>query len=315
MKKVLLVRPDKAGDALKTLPVLRALLQQNLDFEYHLLASAHNASLFEFEEGFQLHTLPKNWETLSAADLQKYIRENVNENFDVSILLPCDTFAENERLQALIPAAKKLGSLPENLSPAYREETQNIATIVGNALAVELIPFIYEVPRAPVFSVEDEEEARAKMGEKAGDWLGFCPFAGTAHRTHPFKSWLKLIRKVTKAHSFEKYFIFGTESVREEMLKLKSVAVDPSKVDLCFPSSFRTLGAYLKHLDGIVAVDSGPLHLAQSLNIPSLGILSGGDVERWFKRIQPHDLLIKRGLLSRYPSVFEIFRAFKAWQA
>lgn len=317
MKSVLLIRPDKAGDALKTLPVLRALTLQDLPYELQLLGSFHNASLFNYEPGIQFHCLPKNWEQLEKHTLRTLLETAFPEPFEFAILLPCDSFPETDRLLEVIPSKYKSSTRQHPLplgTPAKREETKNIATLVGNTLSVELIPLIYEVPRPPIFLESDLEEAKAQMGEKKSHWLGFCPFAGTTHRTHPLKSWLKLIRKVTKQNSFEKYFIFGAEGDRKNMEILRKAAKDESKVFLCFPSSFRTLGAYLKRLDGVVAVDSGPLHLAHTLEIPSLGILSGGDVERWFKRIYPKDLLIPRGLFSRYPTVFEIFRNFKKWK-
>lgn len=300
VKKILLIRPDKAGDAIKTLPVIRALMCKQPDAEYHLLLSGHNYSLFEQEKGIILHRLGEKLDTV----------------FDVAILLPCDLTKETEDILFQVTAIEKFSTrtipLPRN-TPALREETKNIATVVGNALHLDLIPTIYEVPRAPLFSDNDLEEAKIQMGEKKGKWLGICPFAGTDNRTHPLKSWLKLVPKITKKSPFEHFFIFGTASDLANMEKLKAVSKNPQNVHLCFPSSFRTLGAYLNRLDGIVAVDSGPLHLAHSLSVPSLGILSGGDVERWFKRISPKDTLVPRGIFSRYPTSIEMWFGFKRW--
>jgi hypothetical protein len=86
-------------------------------------------------------------------------------------------------------------------------------------------------------------------------------------------------------------------------------------VECCFPSSFRALGAYLNRLDGLVAVDSGPLHLGLSLGVKSLGILSGGDAERWFPHLKDGDELVKRGILQRFPSHFEMIWAFEKWSS
>ncbi len=84
-------------------------------------------------------------------------------------------------------------------------------------------------------------------------------------------------------------------------------------MELCFPSSFRSLGAYLKRLDGVVAVDSGPLHLARSLGVPSLGILSGGDSVRWFSPLAEGDMLLRRGIFNRFPTAYEMLRTYQKW--
>ncbi len=302
MKTVLLIRPDKAGDAIKTLPVIRALVRENLGYAYHLLLSPHNFSLFEKEAGITLHKLG----------------DKLDIHFDIAILLPCDLNNESEKILADVPAHTKFSTrvlpLPRN-TPALREETKNIATLVGNALNVNLIPSIYEVERAPLLTDADKLEAEVQMGEKMGKWLGLCPFAGTDNRTHPLKRWLKLVPKITKNSPFDHYFIFGTHADRTQMEELKKQSANPKNTHLCFPTSFRTLGAYLNRLDGLVAVDSGPLHLAHSFKIPSLGILSGGDVERWFKRVSPKDVLVPRGIFTRYPSVFEMWYSFKKWHS
>ena len=166
MKTVLLIRPDKAGDAIKTLPVIRALVRENLGYAYHLLLSPHNFSLFEKEAGITLHKLG----------------DKLDIHFDIAILLPCDLNNESEKILADVPAHTKFSTrvlpLPRN-TPALREETKNIATLVGNALNVNLIPSIYEVERAPLLTDADKLEAEVQMGEKMGKWLGLCPFAGT----------------------------------------------------------------------------------------------------------------------------------------
>src|SRR5262249_10896310 len=115
--------------------------------------------------------------------------------------------------------------------------------------------------------------------------------------------------------SFQHYFLFGSSNDVPLMGILKSEAQDPASVTLVTPSSFRALGAHLLLVDGVVAVDSGPLHLARALGVPSLGFLSGGDSKRWFPPTErKSDLLLRRGLFSRYPSAFEMGRAFRRWE-
>src|SRR5437764_15303097 len=105
MEKILLLRPDKAGDAIKTLPVVRALFSELPGAGLHLVASDHNASLFAHEPGIRLHVLPKNWKRMK--------RENwlaplgLPPAFDRVVNLLCDASEEADELLAAIPAGVK----------------------------------------------------------------------------------------------------------------------------------------------------------------------------------------------------------------
>jgi ADP-heptose:LPS heptosyltransferase len=330
-KQVLLLRPDRAGDAIKTLPVLRTLSSAEPDIDFHLLASEHNASLFAFEPRYILHILPRHWKKMKRDKLLTSLGPvDFPAQFSRAVNLLCDPSSDLDLLLDMIPAEKKFsivlneskgaprpGFLPLSLpeaTPAHRDESENIALLLSQVFNNKKILELQRFPRSPVLTSKDEAEALEKMGAKSGPWLGFCPFAGKDHRTHPLRRWEKFIRKVTQDGLWEKFFLFGTPSDYACLEKLRQISPRRESIELCFPSTFRTLGAYLKRLDGVVAVDSGPLHLAQSLGVNSFGVLSGGDIQRWFPKIKVGDYLLRRGIFNRFPSVFEMIWAFEKWR-
>lgn len=318
-RHILLVRPDKAGDALKTLPTLRALQRALPEDRFHVLCSRHNASLFAFEKGVRLHILPAGWDRLSPNEIRQLVHGlTFSDKFDIVINLLSDRFPEVETLLDSIPSKNTFSNhlnlhLPEN-SPAHRNEVTNISLLAGQSVGIDLHELISKESGAPFLSMFDHEEATCAMGKKSGVWLGICPFAGTVNRTHPDKRWQKFFSNVTRFGEVEKYFLFGSKADRMRLLEIRDSAKNPEKVEILFPSSFRTLGAYLQRVDGMIAVDSGPLHLAHALGIPSLGFLSGGDYRRWFPTLRGKDMLVKRGLFNRYPTRWEMVRAFKQWR-
>jgi ADP-heptose:LPS heptosyltransferase len=327
--KYLILRPDKAGDAIKSLPALRALRDLGPEGEYHILASQDNSSLFVFEPNYFVHTLPKKWEDASPKDLEKILEKlGLGIVFEKAVSLPCDPFPQNERLLAIIKAARKYSTgweigiplgewekitLPDN-TPAKRDESTNIALLLNKTFDVDLTAQLSNVSRAPLLSELDHEEAEKALGERRGERLGLCPFAGLQNRTHPFSHWRKFLKKVTKENSYKEIFLFGAWGDKEKLEALRGAASPSSLVKIFFPTTFRTLGAYLARMDAVVAVDSGPLHFAQALGVPSLGILSGGDSVRWFARMGEKDRLLERGLFNRYPMAWEMFRAFLRFQ-
>lgn len=324
----LLLRHDKAGDAIKSLPALRALRRARPDLELHLLVSSYNASIFESEPGFAVHTLPSHWQLLKPEVLLTYLgHQGMPSAFSRVVSLLCDGFAETDALLSLVHATEKYATELKNPSykadvnalklpqgtPARRDETLNIALLLSQVFGESLLAQLQEVSGTPILTPEDHREALALMGEKQGVWLGFCPFAGLKNRSHPLERWEAFLPQATRTPWVERFFLFGAPGDCRQLENLRNQCYHPEKVQLCFPSSFRTLGAYQLRLDGVVAVDSGPLHLARALGVRSLGILSGGDAERWFHSIRPGDRLVKRGLWNRFPSAFEMTWAFRRW--
>lgn len=322
----LLLRPDKAGDAIKTLPALRALRAEFPLSEIHILASEHNVSLFEYEPGIKLHVLPKNWHLMPKEKWLSHLGfSSLFARFEKIVNLLCDESQEADVLLATIPAALKYTTHPKksafmamelpDASPVGRDESLNIALLLSQAFDADLTKRLYFMPTAPMLSTKDILEANEKMGHKEGRWLGICPMAGLAQRTLPLSRWPRFLDSIMKKNSFEKYFIFGAPSEATKLTEIRDRVKVREKIVLCFPSSFRALGAYLQRLDGVVAVDSGPLHFARALGIRSLGVLSGGDMKRWFHPAGKGNFFVKRGLFSRYPSAFEMYRGYSQWHS
>jgi len=330
MKGTLLLRPDRAGDAVKTLPVLRALRAEGLGKPLHLLASVHNASLFEHEPGIELHVLPAHWREVPKDQwLNELGFSSLFPHFERVVNLLCDPSEDADILLGAIPAKQRFSTklfdpdvewahtvhrleLPHS-TPAGRSETENIALLLSQVFITDLHSLAMKFPAAPILSDRDTQEAMEKMGVKHGSWLGICPFAGMSRRTGPIRQWRRFIRKVTAQDHFTKYFLFGTATEYKRLHEIRDAAVRPDRVEIVYPSSFRTLGAYLCRLDGLVAVDSGPLHLARSLGVRSLGIMAGGDAVRWFSPVPPGDQIVPRGMLQSFPSAMTMLRAFTQW--
>jgi ADP-heptose:LPS heptosyltransferase len=327
MTTIVLLRPDKAGDLIKSIPVLRALNKLEPKFVLHLIVSKANESLLKYENYLTYSVLPSGWEQYDDSKLQDVLTTLLpHSSFEVAVNLLSDAFPSMEKLLNCVSAQEKFSifseSLPmgiwpisyKNKSPIHRNETLNIAEIVGQALGLDLFKTTLESPRAPLLGPDDEEEALNFLKTKSGAWIGACPFAGTLQRTHPLAHWEPLIKQLCRRTDFDKVILFGAPTDLSQMEILKQHLDSPSKLVLCSPSSFRSLGAYLKRCDRVISVDSGPLHFSLALGIPSLGFLSGGDHLRWFSQISPRDKLVKRGIFNRYPSSFEMKWHFSRWK-
>jgi len=304
MESILLLRPDKAGDAVKTLPILRAIRNQHPHLDCHIVVSTHNASLVAFESGWTSHLFDSESLKVKA--------------FDAAINLLSDPSPESiqilNHVQAEIKGSihyhgfsgKKLNHLPGG--PGGIDETLNIGNLVSQVIGLDL-DGLNEISTAPTLSPLDDKEAIQNMGETPKNSVGICPIAGLSHRSHSVTRWKELLRFIERSRTFENLYLFGSTNDRAALLDLAG----ETTFRVIAPSSFRALAAHFMKLSAVVAIDSGPLHLARALAIPSLGILSGGDAQRWFGLNVAHSLILKRGVFNRHPSLFEIKRVYDKW--
>lgn len=293
------------------------------EVRFSILCSSHNASLFEHEPGLTVFTLPSGWESLPVPKAIENLRDH---QFDRAIALPCDTFEPIVRLLATVPAhrrcaARGVGSadfetMGDDFSPVGRDETTNIALIVGKFLGSNLVQASSIESSVPVLTDADRTEARQNLNlvsKSCGLRLGFCPFAGLAHRTPSWPRWKKFLIRIAADPRIAHISVFGGPADRAKMEELPAEVGTERKWALHTPSSFRTIAAYFELLDGLIAVDSGPLHLGRAQGLPHLGILSGGDAERWFAKPIEASRLVRRGLFSRFPAYYEMVRAYRRW--
>lgn len=328
-RPILLVRPDRGGDAIQTLPNLRVVRALRPEWQIHVLSSFQGASVFEPEPGITLHVLPTAWASMGSESLFRWVQTTfADARFAKVVSLPSSPRKEIHTLLEMLPAEERYSigsveeegrrsiramSLPGNTAEG-RREVENIAHLLSQSLGVEVARSVFQYSSAPILLESDLREAQEKMGPKLGEWLGFCPFSDSQRRHYPQRRWQRFVQMTTRGTRFKKFFLFGLPEDYQVMESLRNASPRKEDVEICFPSSFRSLGAYLSRLDGVVAVDSGPLNLARSFGVPSLGLLSGGDASRWFPPSREEDRVLPRGLFQRFPTMVEMWWAFRKWE-
>lgn len=320
MRQVGLIKPDRAGEAVKLLPALRALRAAAPGIDVHLLASEENASLFEHEPGVTLHVLSRHWKKMKLDKIVASMTPTSGYPYHTLINLVTEKPETFQSLLLAIPAERRFSPGIENpsvkkieLNPAGTYETENLAAILSDALDMALIESARRFPERPFLVDSDTSEAFEKMGVKEGMWLGFFPFRGKSHRDEPLRRWEKLIARATTSPEFEKFFLFGLPKDYQFLEKLRHCSPRKDVIEFAFPSNFRAMAAYFERLDGVVAVDSGPLHLARAVGANVFGILSSGDHERWYGEPRENEVFVKRGFLGRAPSILELGWSFDRW--
>lgn len=109
--------------------------------------------------------------------------------------------------------------------------------------------------------------------------VGFCP--GAAYG--PAKMWLggrliELARRLAEAYS-ARFLILGGKNDLEPCSTVAD-GIGPNAIDLCGKTTIRELAALLGRCALVIANDSGPLHLAAAIGIPTIGIFGPTDPQR-----------------------------------
>lgn len=109
--------------------------------------------------------------------------------------------------------------------------------------------------------------------------VGFCP--GAAYG--PAKMWLagrliELARRLAESYS-ARFLILGGKNDLEPCSTVAD-GIGPDAIDLCGKTTIRELAALLSRCSLVVANDSGPLHLAAAIGIPTIGIFGPTDPQR-----------------------------------
>ncbi len=306
-----LFRADVTGAAVPLLPVVRALRAAVEFSELHLFLKDAPATLFQFEPGIMVHPF---------SQIAKRNRKEPNHS-SLGISRPVETLidlstapsAEGEKLAALLTPARvfSLHKAPVESQPL--EEAEILRRFLESCFETRLFYSNSNFSKLPLLSPLDYDEALEKMGTKAGTWLGLTPFSRSERRSPPIRRWEKLLSHVSKHGPFQRYFLFGIPSDYKRLQRLRLSAAEPEKVECVFPSTFRTLTAYLDRLDGLITIDSGALHLAYAQEVRTMGILSETEIERWLSP-KPGSLWVPRGVFHRFPTALELSWAFDRWQ-
>lgn len=140
--------------------------------------------------------------------------------------------------------------------------------------------FTFDLLPSPWFDLNENLETAAlewldKKGLKKGEkWIGLAPFAMHATKVWPLENYSSLIEKVLQKAS-AKFFLFGGgdkeikffESLRKKFPDACIITAGELKI--------RQEIALMKHLDLMVCVDSGNMHLASLAGVPVLSLWGG----------------------------------------
>jgi len=285
-EKILALQFKYLGDAVLLTPALRALKAHRPDAELHLLVPAELAPIFQNLDWItRVWALPRRRGQARAGETWPLIRALRRENFDRSV-----DFASNDRgaiVSFLIGARERLGWADPGgflgRKYLYHRRVVPPSDPPHESARLALLLTAWNVPPPVSLAAEirpDPALAAAAEALLPSRQAIVCHVASSqAKKEWPLTQWAELHRRL-RAAGREVVFTTGRGD-RESALMNGLRELAPDAVILPLIEELPLLLAVLARATALVSGDTGPLHLAAGLGVPTVSLYGPTHPGRW----------------------------------
>ena len=280
MAKILVIRFSAIGDVAMTVPVVHSLATQYPQHQIKVLSRPNMAALFAH--------LPSNVSFVGAdlkgtykgfVGLNKLFNELKAENFDYIADFHDVIRTKYLRLRFLLHR-KKVAHIDKGRKgkkaltrPSNKVKVQQDSSFQRYARVLEQLGLPVKIDFQSIYSngKSDLSAFSTITGFKETDkWIGIAPFATHAGKIYPQKFMEQVIQTLDAKEGL-RIFLFGGGKKEIEILTEWSNKF-PSAICIAGKLKMDAELALMSHLDVMVSMDSGNMHLASLVNTPVVSI-------------------------------------------
>jgi ADP-heptose:LPS heptosyltransferase len=296
-EKIIAIQFKYLGDAVLLTPALRALRKQFPNAELHVLAPGEVAPIFDHLPWLdRVWPMPRRRGRARLSQSWPVIRALRRERFDRSV-----DFASNDRgaiLSRLIGARRRLGwdepggffgrkfCYTDRVVPETKPQHES----------ARLAQLLSAWQISPPSSLEAEIRADSSLAGAAKKILPdehavVCHVASSQPKKEwPLPQWVKLHRLATQAGFRTVFTTAHGEREQALMTELKKLAPDAAILPPVLELSLFL--AVLARAGVFIAGDTGPLHFAAGLGVPTVSLFGPSSAAQWAPFGQRHQVLI-----------------------
>jgi len=273
IKKILVIKFGGIGDILLTTPVLPNLKNYFPEAEIYFLTLRHSRDIL-IDNPYLTRAFTYDPSEDKSLCLIKNIR---SQKYDLVI----DLFGNpRTALITFLSGAKyRFGFNFRGRNYAYNIKVKGRGGIVHNvefnldSLRTLDIPIVSKKLHLPMNIVHKEfaEEFIKKNNIDARKIIGISKTGGWESKRYKVNDYIELINKLNELYDVNFILIWGNIKEKENCEYIKS-KIAKGNAFVIPDSPIRYLGAIIKKCDLIIGNDSGPLHIAVAVGVPTLGI-------------------------------------------
>ncbi|MCX6829991.1 MAG: glycosyltransferase family 9 protein [candidate division Zixibacteria bacterium] len=282
VKSILILRPDKLGDMIATVPAIHALKQRFPHIKIVVMASPRNKEIIESDpqvDAIALYTKNFLFDLGVIARLRR-------EKFDIVYDPICHDSITGLLLTKIIgrnsikAASRKLKfhrfyDYCELYQPDGEDHNIDNGLLILNVFGIDpagVDPFL------PIFippeSIKKAEAFFRALPSENSFWVGVNISAGSFTRTLPLEKYAAIINGIAGKYRAFKFLIFCTMDERERGISL----LGSVKAAACLvPENLSLLDAVavLGRVTAFISPDTSLVHIAGLMKIPLVGLYSG----------------------------------------
>src|SRR5438093_3545398 len=281
LEKILIRGPNWVGDAVLAIPAIRAIRARFPEAEITLLVRPFVSGLFATAP-----FIDKVWsepKPSSLADSIRITREIRNRQFDMALLLP-NSF-ESALMILLGGVPKRIGYATDGrqwmLTDAVTAVSESRHQMQYYLDLVKVISATVESPSIEIEATRHERDTARKLLATEGiaysaPFLALSPGAayGTAKRWHEDR-FANVADNLARELGFC-VAVIGSEMERSIATRICERMASPTAV-LAGKTSLETLIGVLAESSLMITNDSGPMHIAAALGVPTVAIFGSTD--------------------------------------
>jgi len=282
VKSILILRPDKLGDMIATIPAIHALKKNFPHIRVEVMASPRNKIMIENDpeiDGMHLYTKNVIRDRRTIMTLRR-------KNFDIIYDPICHDSTTGLLLTKLIGknavhvAARKLTlrryydyCLP--YQPDGEDHNFDNGLLIFEAMGVDpqtVDPFL------PVYLPEESlavaDRFYGGLPDDDSIDVGLNISAGSPSRSLSMEKYASVINALSKKYEHFRFIIFCVMDHRNDARRL----IENCTVDIhLIPENLSLLdvGAIMKRLDTLITPDTSMVHIARLMKVPVVGLYSG----------------------------------------
>lgn len=307
IKKILIIRLDHVGDLLCTTPAFRAIKEKFPTAKLDVLVSKYNKDIVKdnpFIDGIMTYEAPwfkrRNRRIIKLVEFIRLAKALKGQKYDIGIDLRGDL--RDIILMFLAAIKYKIGygitgagflldkEITYNPDVHIAEHNLDVLKAIG----------IETTNKRSEFFIADEYENFAKdflikNGLKADDFLVCVHLgAGFASKRWLPKKWAQLIDKLIKDFK-ARVIIIGTRDDKTLSNNIKQM-VKGKIIDAVGETSLVGVAALLKKAKLFIGTDSGPSHIAASVDTPSVILYSGTNYAKHWAPLGKKIIIIQKDI-------------------
>lgn len=273
-RRICLVRLSALGDVVLATALVQTLRKNFPDAQLTWITSGMTRELLGGLDGVEFVTVPRPMRLGDYLALRRTLR---GRDFDV--LLAAQASFRANLVHACVPAKRKIGfdarrgrdlhGLFVGERIPYRDEhlAEGFLAFAG---ALGIAPENYVRQLALPLGGTDREAAHALVGE--GKYFAINPAASKPERNWRAERYAAVAEHIARTTGWRIVLTGGASPAEKALIDAVAAQLKTPALNLSGRTSVRTLVAVLAGAEGLLAPDTGPVHLAAAVGTPVVGL-------------------------------------------